>query len=141
MTADFDMAAAYAAGGSVRHGRYFVLSIHFILIIVILPSCVYYNTLCRFPIGDEVVDRLIYSRQSSSIVGTRRPRRSSAQEEEMQQMRQQMQMMQSRHMYMRMHQQVITRLPFSYLSVFQINLNAQLIICLLADVRYAGSEI
>jgi hypothetical protein len=44
MTTDFDMAIAYAAGGEVRHGRYFELSIHFILITVILP---YYNTLHR----------------------------------------------------------------------------------------------
>jgi hypothetical protein len=62
MTADFDMATAYAAGGSVQHGRYFVLSIHFISIIAILPSCIYYNTLCRFPISDDVVDRRSYSR-------------------------------------------------------------------------------
>jgi hypothetical protein len=40
MTTDFDTAAAYVAGGGVRHGRYFVLSIHFILITMILPYCV-----------------------------------------------------------------------------------------------------
>jgi hypothetical protein len=59
----------------------------------------------------------------------------------MQQMRQHMQMMQSQHMYKWMHQHVITRFQFSYFSAFQINPNAQLIICLLADVRYAGSKI
>jgi hypothetical protein len=73
MIADFDTVAAYATDGGVRHGRYFVLSIHFILIIVILPYCIYYNTLCRFHIGDCVVDRQSYSRQSSSSMGTRRP--------------------------------------------------------------------
>jgi t-SNARE complex subunit (syntaxin) len=44
MTSDFDTAVAYAASGGVRHGRYFVLSIHFILITMIL-SIVYIITL------------------------------------------------------------------------------------------------
>jgi hypothetical protein len=56
MIADFDMAVACAAGGGVRHGRHFILSIHFISITVIIPYCMYYNTLCRFPIIDGVVD-------------------------------------------------------------------------------------
>jgi hypothetical protein len=34
-----------------------------------------------------------------------------------------------------MHQQVIARLQFSYLLVFQMILNAQFVICLLGDVR------
>jgi hypothetical protein len=62
MTTDFDMATTYVAGGGVRHGRYFVLSIHFILIAMILPYCMNYNTLCMFSIGDDVVDRRSYSR-------------------------------------------------------------------------------
>jgi hypothetical protein len=69
MTAKFDTVVAYAAGGGVRHGRYFILSIHFISITMVLPYCIYYNTLCRFPIGDDVVDHQSYSRQSSSSVG------------------------------------------------------------------------
>ena len=36
MTTDFDTASAYVAVGGVRHGMYFVLSIHFISITVIL---------------------------------------------------------------------------------------------------------
>jgi hypothetical protein len=106
MIANFDTVAAYAAGGGVRHGRYFVLSIHFILITMILPHCIYYNTLCKFPIGNGVVDHQSYSRQSFSSIGTRQPWRSSAREEElmedqrklqeeMEQMRQHRQMMQS----------------------------------------------
>jgi hypothetical protein len=73
MLADFDT-VAYAADGGVRHGRYFVLLIHFILITMILPCCIYYNTLCRFPIDDGVVDCRSYSRQSSSSMGTSQPR-------------------------------------------------------------------
>ena len=53
MIANFDTVAAYAAGGGVRHGRYFVLSIHFISIIVLLPYYIYYNTMYRFPIDDS----------------------------------------------------------------------------------------
>jgi hypothetical protein len=36
MTANFETAAAYAAGGGVRHGGYFILSSHFISKTVIL---------------------------------------------------------------------------------------------------------
>lgn len=45
MTAEFDMVVAYATGGGVRHGRYFILSSNFILIIVIL-FIVYIIILC-----------------------------------------------------------------------------------------------
>jgi hypothetical protein len=44
MIADFDMATTYAAGGGVRHGRYFILSIHFISITMII-SIIYILTL------------------------------------------------------------------------------------------------
>jgi uncharacterized membrane protein YoaK (UPF0700 family) len=88
MIANFDTVVAYAAGGDVRHGRYFVLLIHFISITVILL----YNTLCRFRVPVVYIITLcagflstsmlwtikVISRQSSSFVGTSRPRRSSA---------------------------------------------------------------
>jgi hypothetical protein len=125
MTTNFDMTVAYMDGGGVPHGRYFTLLIHFILITAILPYCIYYNTMCKFPIGEDVVDRQSYSRQSSCSVGTSRPRRSSAQDKEMQQLRQEMQQMRhhmqmkhSQNVYMWMHQRVIARLQFSYLLVF-----------------------
>jgi hypothetical protein len=41
MTTDFDTATTYAACGGVRHGRYFILSIHFISMNVIVTYCLY----------------------------------------------------------------------------------------------------
>jgi hypothetical protein len=81
MTAEFDMVVAYATGGGVRHGRYFILSSNFILIIVIL-FIVYIIILC---VGFLSVTVLWTAKVivGSHLVGTSRSEQHSAQDEEL----------------------------------------------------------
>jgi hypothetical protein len=108
MTADFNMATAYANGGRVRHGRYFILSIHFISISVIL-SIIYVITLCAGLLSATTLwtaEVIVGSHPPlSGLVGLREDQLKLR--EEVQQMRQYMQIMQSQHMYMWMHHPVV----------------------------------